>query len=131
MSGTYTGIDLSFNGVDNLVNPSPLVLVLSAALNHAEGLQDIDDVVNSSPLHSKLLRALVQVEDAAGGGPVQEQESAAELTQTFLFPVIGGGLCTVNITFFNRFAIEIKFGSHGERGLRDRNEICTQVRWLL
>lgn len=70
MSGTYTGIDLSFNGVDNLVNPSPLVLVLSAALNHAEGLQDIDDVVNSSPLHSKLLRALVQVEDAAGGGPV-------------------------------------------------------------
>ena len=47
--------------MDDLVDASPLVLVLGTALNHAEALQDVDDVVDASTLNPELLRALVEV----------------------------------------------------------------------
>ena len=56
---TYTGSDLFFNGLDNFVDASPLVLVFSAALDHAEALQNVDDVIDATSLYSQFLRALV------------------------------------------------------------------------
>lgn len=58
---TYTGVYLLFDGVDDLIDASPLVLILRTALNHTKALQNVDDVVNAPALNAELLRALVQV----------------------------------------------------------------------
>ena len=47
--------------MDDLIDTSPLVLVLGAALNHAETLKDVDDVVNAPALNPELFGALVQI----------------------------------------------------------------------
>ena len=59
--GTYAGINLLFDGVDDLVDASPLVLVLCTALDDAEAFEDVDDVVNAPTLHTQLFGALVQI----------------------------------------------------------------------
>lgn len=56
---TYAGTDLFFDGLDNFVDASPLVLVFGAALDHAEALQNVDDVIDAASLHSQFLGALV------------------------------------------------------------------------
>jgi len=56
---TYTGTDLFFNGLDNFVDASPLILVFGAALDHAEALQNVDDVIDAASLYSQFLGALV------------------------------------------------------------------------
>ena len=49
---TYADMDLFLDGVDYFVDASPLVLVLGAALDHAEALKDVDDVIDASALYS-------------------------------------------------------------------------------
>ena len=44
-------MNLFFNRVDDLVDASPLVLILGTSLDHAEALQDVDDVVDASALN--------------------------------------------------------------------------------
>jgi len=76
---TYTCVNLFFDRADYFVDAAPLVLILGAALNHAEALQNVDYVINASALDSKLLRALVQVQQTALWNAVEEEESATEL----------------------------------------------------
>jgi len=45
--------------MNDLVDSTPLVLVLGTALNDAEGFQDINDVVDAATLHAQLFSALV------------------------------------------------------------------------
>lgn len=49
---TYTLIDLMVDGEDDPVDAAPLVLVFSPATDHAEALQDVNDVVNASSFHA-------------------------------------------------------------------------------
>ena len=59
---TYTWLDLLVNRVHDLIYAAPLVLILSTALNHAEALKNVNDVIDAAPLNTQLFRALVQVE---------------------------------------------------------------------
>ena len=52
--------DLSLDGINNLVNASPLVRVLGLPPYHAEAFQNVDDIVDPSPLHSQFSGALVE-----------------------------------------------------------------------
>ena len=90
---TYAGINLLFDGVDDLIDASPLVLVLGTALDNAEALEDVDDVVDASALYTELFGALVQVEEAALRGPVEEQKTTTKLTEALLFAIVG---CTLD-----------------------------------
>lgn len=45
--------------MNDFVDASPLVFVFGAALNHAEALKDVNNVVNAASLDSQLLGALV------------------------------------------------------------------------
>lgn len=46
--------------MNNFVNAPPLVRVLSLPPNHAEALENVDDVVDTPSLDLKLLGTLVQ-----------------------------------------------------------------------
>ena len=45
--------------MNDLVDSTPLVLILGTALNDTEALQDVNDVVDAATLHSQLFSALV------------------------------------------------------------------------
>lgn len=84
---------------DNFVDSTPLVLILSAALDHTEAFQDVYDVVDSSAFDAELPRALVQVEQTSLWSAVQEEEAPAQLAKTLLFAVVGDAFNTVvNVT---------------------------------
>jgi len=88
-------LNLLLNRADNFVNPTPLVLILSAPLDHTKALQDVDDVVDATALDAKLPRALVQVEQTALRCAIQEQESTAKFTETLLLPFVSGAFHAV------------------------------------
>jgi len=52
--------DLSSDGMNNFVDASPLVGVLGLPPDHAETFENVDDIVDPSPLYSQLSRALVE-----------------------------------------------------------------------
>jgi len=52
--------DLSSDWMNNFVDASPLVWVLGLPSYHAKTFENIDDIVDPSPLHSQLFRALVK-----------------------------------------------------------------------
>ena len=47
--------------MDYLVDAPPLVLVLCTTLDDAEALQDVDDIIDATPLDPKLLGALIKI----------------------------------------------------------------------
>ena len=61
---TYTDSDLLLDGIDYLVDSTPLIFVLGTTPDDVETLQDVYDVIDASTLHSELPGALVQVEKA-------------------------------------------------------------------
>lgn len=79
-----TLLDLCFDAAGNLVDASPLVLVLRSATNHEETFQNVDDVVDATALHAQLLRAAVEEEYAFAFDAVVVEEPAAEFSQRFL-----------------------------------------------
>ena len=74
---TYTGLDLFFNRMNYFVDTSPLIFVFSTSLDHTEALQNVDDVIDTAAFHTKLLRALIEVEETTLRRPIQEEEPAA------------------------------------------------------
>ena len=54
--------NVALDGLDNFVDSLPLVSVFGLSIDHLKTFKNVDDVVDSSSLHSQLLRALVQVE---------------------------------------------------------------------
>ena len=93
--GTYALFYLLFDGVDDLVDASPLVLILCATLNHTEALQDVNDVVDSATFYTQLLRALVEVEKATLGCAVQEEKTSTKFTKALLLPIVSCTFLTV------------------------------------
>ena len=70
------------------VNASPLIFIFGASLDHTEALQNIYDVIDSASLHFELLCALVQEQKSSLWGPIEEEESSAELAKAFLLSVV-------------------------------------------
>lgn len=103
----------------NFVDPSPLVLVLGAALNHTKALQDVNDVVDTAALYAQLLRTLVQIEQTALRCSVEKQESAAKLAKALLFAIVCrtfNAIVTVAVDLRSRFKASDMI--RGERNLR-------------
>ena len=84
------------DGVDDLVDSSPLILVLGATANDTEALEDVDDVVDTPPFDSELSSALIEIEQAFLGCSIQKEESTAELSQAFLFAIVSCMLATLS-----------------------------------
>ena len=119
-------MDLFLDGVDYFIDASPLVLVLGAALDHAEALQDVDDVIDASSLHPQLLRALVEVEETSLGRPVEEKEAATELAETLLLTIVRRALHSVVILVACRLGLErVCIGV--QRHLRRRDKLVGHV----
>ena len=74
--------------MDDLVDASPLVRVLRLAADHAEALQDVDDVVDSAPFDTEFLRALIQQQEIFLLLAVNAQETPAELAQALLLAIV-------------------------------------------
>jgi hypothetical protein len=79
---------VSFNRFDDFVDAFPLIGVLGLSIDDLEALKDVDNVINPSPFHSQLPRALIEVEERAEFAPVYTEEASAEFSQTFLFTTI-------------------------------------------
>ena len=119
-------MDLFLDGVDYLVDASPLVLVLGAALDYTEALKDIDDVINASALDSELLGALVKVEETALRCTIEEEEAATELAETLLLTIVRRAFHSVVILVACRLGLEwVSIGVQGH--LRRRDELVGHV----
>jgi len=66
--------DLGFDAVHYFVYASPFVGVLRLSPDHAEALENVDDVVNTPPLHLQLAGALVEEQEVFLLPPVDAQE---------------------------------------------------------
>lgn len=81
----------------------PLVCVFGLPIDHLEALQDVDDVVDPSSLHSKLSCALVQVEEGLTLTAIEAKEPSAQLSKAFFLPTVlelGGRLLDCHFTVF-------------------------------
>ena len=65
----------------NPVDSAPLIAILGLPSDDAEALEDVDDVVDASPLHAQLPCALVQQEQVLLILAIDAQESATELAK--------------------------------------------------
>jgi len=81
--------DLSLDAVSDLVNASPLVLVLGSAANHAERLEDVDNVVDSTSLDTQLPRAAVQQEHVFALTAVGVQEAPTQFAEGLFLSGVG------------------------------------------
>ena len=79
---------LCFNWMDNPVDASPLVGILSLSSDHTEWFQYVDDIIYSSSLDSEFLGALIEQEQIFLFFPVDAQEPTAQFAQRFFFAVV-------------------------------------------
>lgn len=71
-----------------MVDATPIVGVLGLSPDHGEALQDIDDVVNSSPFNAELLSTLIQKQLAFLLLAVDPEELPAQLAETHVFAIV-------------------------------------------
>ena len=71
-----------------MVNATPIVGVLGLSPDHGEALQDIDDVVNSSPFNAELLSTLIQKQLAFLLLAVDPEELPAQLAEAHVFAIV-------------------------------------------
>lgn len=76
--------------MDDPIDSLPSVGVLSLPPDHAEALQDVDDVVDAAAFHPELSRALIEQQEVLLLFPVDAEEPPAELTERLLLAVVLG-----------------------------------------
>ena len=72
-----TTYDLRVDWVYNLINAPPEVRILCLAANNTEAFQDINDVVDPTPLHSQFIGALIQQQLALVLASIDAQKLSA------------------------------------------------------
>jgi hypothetical protein len=70
--------------LNNFVNSSPLVLILRTASNHAERLQNVDDIVDTASFYTKLFGARVQKKHTFAFNTIVLEEATAQFAERFL-----------------------------------------------
>lgn len=65
----------------NPINASPLIRILRLPSDNTEALQNIDNIVDASPLDAELPGALIEQEQILLLFPVDAKESSAKFTQ--------------------------------------------------
>jgi hypothetical protein len=71
--------------LNNFINSTPLVLILRPASNHAERLQNVDDIVDTASLYTKLFGARVQKKHTFAFNTIVLKEATAKFTERFFF----------------------------------------------
>ena len=71
-----------------MVNAAPIVRVLGLSPYHREALQDIDDIINSSPFNAELLSTLIQKQLAFLLFAVDPEELPAQLAEAHVFSIV-------------------------------------------
>lgn len=85
MGSTY---DVSLNGLDNLLDPLPVIGVLGLSVYDLEALKDVDNVVDSSSFNCQLSSALIKIEQRPELASIDAQEAPAQLTKTLFFATV-------------------------------------------
>jgi hypothetical protein len=72
----------------DLLDPFPVVSILSLAVDDLKALQDVDYVIYSPSLDGQFPRALIQIEQRAPLAPIKTQKPPTQLSQTLLLAAV-------------------------------------------